>query len=87
MRLEVRHISWSESADGTRPKEVVPKAEPVTKLSIVKLGKPVGTKQGTVPAGSSGTVVHAYTTGDAYIIEFYEPFHAVATVEADALAV
>jgi hypothetical protein len=86
---------------------------------VVKLGKPIETRQGTVPAGShrrqvkrkvgpqhlsavilgppprpyldtnaagsSGTVVHAYGGGQAYIIEFYEPFHAVATVEADVI--
>ncbi len=58
----------------------------VAELSIVTLAKAVETKQGTVPAGASGTVVHAHGDGRAYIIEFYEPFHAVATVEADAIA-
>lgn len=52
----------------------------------MKLRSPVETKQGTVPVGSTGTVVHAYSDGQAYIIEFYEPFHTVATVEADAIA-
>jgi hypothetical protein len=53
---------------------------------MVKLRSPVETKQGTVPVGSTGIVVHAYSDGQACIIEFYEPFHAVATVEADAIA-
>jgi hypothetical protein len=53
---------------------------------MVRLGKPVETKRGTVPSGSSGTVVHVFQDGRAYIIEFHEPFHAVATVEADAIA-
>ncbi len=44
------------------------------------------TKQGTVPGGATGTVVHVFSDGRAYIIEFYEPFQAVATVEADAIA-
>ena len=61
-------------------------ARPVTELSVITPGKAVDTKQGTMPAGSSGTVVHAYNNGQAYIIEFYEPFHALATVEADAIA-
>lgn len=61
-------------------------ARQVPELSIIRLCLPVETKQGTVPAGSTGTVVHAYSDGQAYIIEFYEPFHAVATVEADAIA-
>jgi hypothetical protein len=62
-----------------------PKARPPAELSIVKLGMPVETKQGTVPSGSSGTVVHVFQDGRAYIVEFYEPFHTVATVEADAI--
>jgi|ERR1019366_2261522 hypothetical protein len=77
-------------AGGTQPKEVkqdaTAKARSVAELTVVRLGKPVETKQGTVPAGSSGTVVHAYRDGQAYIIEFHEPFHAVATVEAGAIA-
>jgi hypothetical protein len=56
-------------------------------LSIVTLGKRVETPRGSLPAGASGTIVHAYDDGIAYIIEFYEPFHTVATVEADAIAV
>ncbi len=63
-----------------------PAAKAVAELSIVTLAKAVETKQGVMPAGSSGTVVHAHQDGRAYIIEFYAPFHAVATVEADAIA-
>jgi hypothetical protein len=59
---------------------------PIAELSIVTLGKPVQTKEGTVPTGATGTVVHIHDDGRAFIIEFYEPFHAVATVEADAIA-
>lgn len=80
----------SEIEGGTQPKEpkgyALAKARTVAELTVVTLGKPVETRQGIVPAGSSGTVVHAYNDGQAYIIEFYEPFHAVATVEADAIA-
>jgi hypothetical protein len=63
-----------------------PKAGSVAVLSIVTLAKAVETKQGTVPVGATGTVVYAHGDGRATIIEFYEPFHAVATVEADAIA-
>ena len=59
---------------------------PIAELSIVRLGKPVQTKEGTLPSGASGTVVHVHDDCRAFIIEFYEPFHAVATVEADAIA-
>jgi hypothetical protein len=59
----------------------------VAELSIVTLAKAVETRQGTVPAGASGTVVHAHGDGRAYIIEFHKPFDAVATVEANAIAV
>jgi hypothetical protein len=61
-------------------------ARPVEEMSILKLRSSVETKQGTIPVGTTGTVVHAYSDGQAYIIEFYEPFHAVATVAADAVA-
>jgi hypothetical protein len=82
-------MAWSEIDGGTQPEEATraeANARAVAELTIVRLGKPVETSQGMVPAGSSGTVVHAYGDGQAYIIEFYEPFHAVATVEADAIA-
>jgi hypothetical protein len=58
----------------------------IAELSIVRLGKPVQTKEGTVPSGASGTVVHIHDDGRAFIIEFYQPFHAIATVEAEAIA-
>jgi hypothetical protein len=71
-------MSWTKVAGRTKPRSVA-------ELSVVKLGKPVQAQQGTLPAGSSGTVVHVYTDGQACIVEFYEPFHAVVTVEADAI--
>ena len=65
--------------EGDRPRAI-------TELSVVRIRSAVVTEDGTVPAGSHGTVVHAYDDGQAYIIEFYEPFHAIATVEANAVA-
>jgi hypothetical protein len=80
----------SESRGDTPLKAILddasPGTRPIAELSVVRLGKPVETAQGTLPPGSSGTVVHAYDDGQAYIVEFYEPFHAVATVETDAIA-
>jgi hypothetical protein len=61
-------------------------SRPIAELSIVTLGKPVQSKEGTVPSGANGAVVHIHDDGRAFIIEFYEPFHAVATAEADAIA-
>jgi hypothetical protein len=41
-------------------------ARPVMELSIIRLRSPVETTQGIVPVGSSGTVVHPYSDGQAY---------------------
>ncbi len=83
-------MRWSEIEGGVPPGQVgqgaAGKVGSVAELSVVRLSRPVATQQGTVPAGSCGTVVHACDDGQACIIEFYEPFHAVATVEADAIA-
>jgi hypothetical protein len=80
----------SKIEGGVPPEQVTQnaraKAGSVAELGVVKLAQPVATRQGSLPAGSCGTVVHAYSDGQAYIIEFHEPFHAVATVEADAIA-
>jgi hypothetical protein len=55
-------------------------------LSRVTLTRDVSSEDGLVPAGSSGTIVHVYSSGPAYEVEFTMPFHTVATVEADDLA-
>ena len=33
-----------------------------------------------LPAGSVGTIVHEYLTGDAYAVEFERPMHALLTL-------
>ena len=55
-------------------------------LSLVKLARPIDSDDGPLPAGAAGAVMHVYPGEIGYDIEFYEPFHAVATVEADAIA-
>ncbi len=55
-------------------------------LSIVALARPVASDEGEVPAGAVGTVVHIYPEERAYEVEFFRPFHALATVEAAAIA-
>lgn len=37
---------------------------------------------GCLPAGSVGTVVHVYSEGRAYEVEFTEPVRTVVTVQA-----
>lgn len=55
-------------------------------LSVVTLKHPVEVKGRLLPAGTPGTVVAAYADGGGYEVEFFEPFHAVATLEADDLS-
>ncbi len=76
--MQVSHLADTNVA-GEKPLRIA-------ELSVVRLGKPVQTKDGIVPSRASGTVVHVHNEGRAFIIEFYEPFHALATVEADAIA-
>jgi hypothetical protein len=76
--MDVSHLADARVAGET--------LRPIAEMSLVRLGKPVQTRAGTVPAGASGNVVHIHDDGRAFIIEFYEPFHAVATAEADAIA-
>jgi uncharacterized protein DUF4926 len=55
-------------------------------LSLVSLGRPVESDEGLLPPGATGTVVHVYPDERAYEVEFQRPFHAVATLEAAAIA-
>jgi len=67
-------------------KEDAPAPRPRAELSRVTLARNVESEDGTVPAGSSGTIVHVYPGGPAYEIEFTSPVHTVATVKADDIA-
>jgi hypothetical protein len=55
-------------------------------LSLVSLSQPVTSDEGLLPEGATGTVVFVYPAEQAYEVEFQEPFHTVATVEAAAIA-
>lgn len=55
-------------------------------LTQVSLAFPVEADGRLLPRGATGTVVHVYPGGRAYEVEFQAPFHAVATVEAAAIA-
>jgi hypothetical protein len=56
-------------------------------LSMVSLARPVEADGRMLPSGATGTVVHVYPEERAYEVEFNRPFHAVATVDADAIAI
>jgi hypothetical protein len=46
----------------------------------------VASREGTLPIGATRTVIHVYSGGHAYQIEFDSPFHTIVTVAAAALA-
>jgi hypothetical protein len=54
-------------------------------LSLVSTRHAVDVDGRTLPAGANGTVVAAYADGIGYEVEFFEPFHAVVTLEAGDL--
>lgn len=56
-------------------------------LSRITLARPVVAEEGQVPAGSTGTVVHVWSSGTACEVEFTKPLPAIATVKADDIAV
>jgi len=55
-------------------------------LARVTLARPVHSDEGQVPVGSTGTVVHVWSSGRACEVEFTRPLRAVATVKADDIA-
>jgi hypothetical protein len=55
-------------------------------LSMVSMRHPVKIDGRTLPTGTKGTVVAAYSDGIGYEVEVFEPFHAVVTVKAGDLA-
>jgi uncharacterized protein (TIGR02058 family) len=49
-------------------------------LKRITLAKSVASLEGVVPAGSTGTIVHVWSSGTDCAVEFTRPFHAVAAV-------
>jgi hypothetical protein len=76
-----------EVAGGTPPDGVnqnpPSKVRAFVDLARVTLARPVPSEEGQVPAGATGTIVHVWSSGAAYEVEFTKPFRAVATVTAD----
>lgn len=79
MTADRAHLAGSE-----RPR--APALDSVPELSRVKLRSAERTRDGrVVPADAAGTVVEVLAKGDAYMVEFVEPFHALLTLEARRL--
>lgn len=55
-------------------------------LTRVQLLTAVNAEGGKLPAGASGTVVHRYHAGQAFEVEFVEPFWALVTLEPEQIA-
>jgi hypothetical protein len=55
----------------------------IRELSIVALTHPIESKDGVLPEGDRGTVVHTYRDGEHYEVEFSEPFPCVVTVRRE----
>ncbi|WP_298957926.1 DUF4926 domain-containing protein [uncultured Methylobacterium sp.] len=60
---------------------------PLDELDVVAVGPGVVDEdEGRgIPAGSVGTIVAVYGEGEAFCVEFEEPFHALATVGRDQI--
>ena len=58
----------------------------IPELSVVALRSALALADDRVLSiDAEGTVVGVWENGTAYVVEFDEPFHAVATVQADLL--
>ena len=80
----------SKPEDGKPPKEVDGDASTKTRafveLTRVTLARSVLSEERQIPAGSTGTVVHVWSSGTTCEVEFTRPFRAVATVKVDDIA-
>jgi hypothetical protein len=79
-------MSWTQSTAATLPDTISPDTAATTRtfreLSRVTLSRPVVSEDGQVPAESTGTVVHAWSSGTVCEVEFTKPFRAIATIRA-----
>jgi len=58
----------------------------IPELAVARVLAPMIVREGAIPAGTQGVIVHASRGGAAYELEIYEPFHAVVTVAAANIA-
>ncbi|MDP4025561.1 DUF4926 domain-containing protein [Methylobacterium sp. NEAU 140] len=64
-----------------------PARAPIAELDRVPLAQEVESDDGAmVPAGLTGTVDGIWAEGAGFEVEFAQPFSALATVRADAIA-
>ena len=54
-------------------------------LERVRLTCDVSSQQGTLPKGSTGTILMVFAEGEAYEIEFTRPVEAIVTVKSGDL--
>jgi hypothetical protein len=53
---------------------------PISELSVVTLTHSLEHKARELPEGSVGTVVHAWSDGEHYAVEFTKPFRCVVSL-------
>jgi len=70
-------------AEADRPNTRRRSSRRIPELGVVSLKHPVECKDGVVPEGGKGTVLHVYRDGEHYEIEFSEPFPCTVTVSAE----
>jgi hypothetical protein len=78
-------VRWNEVAGKEARNEEADAAPKFAELSVVSLRREVAVEGRPLPVGTKGTVVAAYSDGIGYEVEFFAPFHAVVTVEANDL--
>jgi hypothetical protein len=71
----------------TAPSDTSATTRTFRELSRVTLSRPVLAEVGQVPAGSTGIVVHVWSSGTVCEVELTKPFRAIATVKADYVTV
>jgi Domain of unknown function (DUF4926) len=62
------------------PEEKDVSDEPIPELSIVKLTHSLEHRARLLPEGTVGTVVHAWSDGEHYAVEFAKPFPCVLSL-------
>lgn len=85
MPHQFMHHFMQQSVPAAAGRPAVKQRPAIEELSRVALAVAVRTEDGELPAGATGTVVGVYRQGEAYEIEFTQPFHTVATVMPDAI--
>jgi hypothetical protein len=57
---------------------------PLIESHRIRLALPVTSEEGVALAGSSGTIVHVWSSGNRCELEFTNPFHTVARDDIEA---